>query len=379
MGAMAAAGQGSVGGVRFESPRGREVRFARPTGMKVAWFTQGPDGQPTFSSVPLETPGRYNFGQGRSIASSSAASRVGQSLERSIRPWKSPSNAEDRGLLLGATKLRADRLHGRGLQADRRRELRGQGHLPARPAVPGHHRARAPRRSCRPGSNQASIRSPRRCMRGSILLVLRMGNVDQEAPNTPLLGAGANGPPNPMKAWGPQYMGPPGAMVPFAAVPPGMLGLDRHSAASLHDAAATCSRRSARIRTRAAGPMTPPPSATGLGGPGTLPNFGNAGSMPPPQLGPLFYAAAGQSRLEGSAADFFGRAGFESEHVERTRWSCRTSRLDAADAGRCKSDRLRGAGRRRPADAVGQRSGPRADRADADAAEPLNVFDEPEA
>src|SRR4029077_20639521 len=61
--------------------------------------------------------------------------------------------------------------------------------------------------------------------RGSILLVVRLGNVDQEAPTTPPLGAGAPGAnPFPQKAWGPQYPAPPGNMVPFGQMPPGSPG-----------------------------------------------------------------------------------------------------------------------------------------------------------
>ena len=41
-----------------------QVQFAKPGGMKVYWFTQGADGKPSYSDTPLETPGRYNFAQG---------------------------------------------------------------------------------------------------------------------------------------------------------------------------------------------------------------------------------------------------------------------------------------------------------------------------
>lgn len=40
-----------------------QVFFTKPAGMKVYWFTQGPDGKPNYSTTPLETPGRYNFAQ----------------------------------------------------------------------------------------------------------------------------------------------------------------------------------------------------------------------------------------------------------------------------------------------------------------------------
>jgi hypothetical protein len=41
-----------------------QVQFAKPGGMKVYWYTQGADGKPSYSETPLETPGRYNFAQG---------------------------------------------------------------------------------------------------------------------------------------------------------------------------------------------------------------------------------------------------------------------------------------------------------------------------
>ena len=41
-----------------------QVFFTKPAGMKIFWFSQGPDGKPSYSTTPLETPGRYNFAQG---------------------------------------------------------------------------------------------------------------------------------------------------------------------------------------------------------------------------------------------------------------------------------------------------------------------------
>ena len=40
------------------------VRFLRPEGMKVSWYVPSPDGRPTFSTTQLDAPGRYNFTQG---------------------------------------------------------------------------------------------------------------------------------------------------------------------------------------------------------------------------------------------------------------------------------------------------------------------------
>jgi hypothetical protein len=38
-----------------------EVRFGGPPGMRVTWFAPGPDGKPGFGPQYLEAPGRYNF------------------------------------------------------------------------------------------------------------------------------------------------------------------------------------------------------------------------------------------------------------------------------------------------------------------------------
>jgi hypothetical protein len=41
-----------------------EIRFTRPTGMKISWFAGTADGKAGFSATQVETPGRYNFAQG---------------------------------------------------------------------------------------------------------------------------------------------------------------------------------------------------------------------------------------------------------------------------------------------------------------------------
>src|SRR5262245_36916438 len=61
--AQLAGGPAAPNQARFSAQR-TQIRFSSPTGMKVAWFTQGPDGRPAFSTVPLEAPARYNFPQG---------------------------------------------------------------------------------------------------------------------------------------------------------------------------------------------------------------------------------------------------------------------------------------------------------------------------
>src|SRR5262249_47863387 len=54
---------GMAQGPRFALQR-TQIRFVKPSGMKVSWFTQGPDGRPAYSTTPIDVPGRYNFSQG---------------------------------------------------------------------------------------------------------------------------------------------------------------------------------------------------------------------------------------------------------------------------------------------------------------------------
>ncbi len=42
--------------MRFQGQR-TQIRFVRPSGMEIAWFTQGPDGKPMYSTNPVKAPG----------------------------------------------------------------------------------------------------------------------------------------------------------------------------------------------------------------------------------------------------------------------------------------------------------------------------------
>ena len=53
---------GSPVGSMFPAQR-TQVYFGNPVRMKIYWFTQGADGKASYSTTPLETPGRYNFAQ----------------------------------------------------------------------------------------------------------------------------------------------------------------------------------------------------------------------------------------------------------------------------------------------------------------------------
>jgi hypothetical protein len=54
--------QAAPGGGMFALQR-TQVFFTKPAGVKVHWFTQGQDGKPRYSTIPMETPFRYNFAQ----------------------------------------------------------------------------------------------------------------------------------------------------------------------------------------------------------------------------------------------------------------------------------------------------------------------------
>jgi hypothetical protein len=62
-GAVAAVGAIVPGmGPRFPTQR-TSVRFVSPADMKVSWYGPGPDGRPGYDGNQLKVPGRYNFAQ----------------------------------------------------------------------------------------------------------------------------------------------------------------------------------------------------------------------------------------------------------------------------------------------------------------------------
>jgi hypothetical protein len=60
-GAVAAVGALTGPAVSPFAVQRSEVRFGGPPGMRVTWFAPGPDGKPGFGPQYLEAPGRYNF------------------------------------------------------------------------------------------------------------------------------------------------------------------------------------------------------------------------------------------------------------------------------------------------------------------------------
>ena len=182
-GAVAAVGALTGQPAPFADAR-TEVRFVGPAGMKIAWYAPRTDGRPGFSTQYLEAPARYNFLQASiyRLKLSDIPNRPGVDLYPTLEvPPATNKTAHVPGPQLGAAGL-----HRGGLRAGRRRQLRRQGHLPARSAVPGPGRDRprrgglvAPRAGRRPDPRgQAPRHDP---------AIIRLGNIDLEAPNTPAM------------------------------------------------------------------------------------------------------------------------------------------------------------------------------------------------
>jgi hypothetical protein len=199
------------------APQRSSVRFVRPSGMRVTWFTQGPDGKPSFSSTPIEAPGRYNFLQAAiyRLKLSNIEGRPGLDVYPTLEVV--PTNPRTEAFLAhSAVPIEFS-------NEDFDQVAAGNYvvkviYLPA----PQFQElaATAPDEivSTRLEPGQDPIVEAQR--RGSILLVLRMGNIDLEAPNTPPMNA--PGPLGPIPH-GPIGPGVPGPMVPYGLIPaPGM-------------------------------------------------------------------------------------------------------------------------------------------------------------
>lgn len=306
---------GGAGVIRFPNQRS-QVRFERPAGMKVFWFTMGPDGKPAFSTVPIETPGRYNFMQGAvyRLKITNIAERPGLEIYPTMEVV--PANPKTEAFLAhSAIKVEFT-------PEDFKQIAEGNYVVkviylpdPQYQDVAGTGTDTILSTRLEPGADpiQEALR------RGSILLIIRMGNVDQEAPNTPPLGApGAGtaapkGPPLmgmpgpgfqvpylgmpgmpgmlPPGAMGPVPFGPPPGMMPPGSVPPGMIppGMVPPGKAGVGGA---------DDKTEGKGPTTPPPGIIppGLipGGPGapTIPPTG-AAPVPAPSAAPAFPGTTG--------------------------------------------------------------------------------------
>ena len=115
-----------------------QIYFLDPDGMQIGWQTPpAPTANGSISPAQLTVPARYNFNQGYiyRLKLTDIPGRADACIctRRSRSPRRTP--ATDAYLAHNADP---DPVHRRGLRpGHRRRQLRDQGHLPARSAVPG--------------------------------------------------------------------------------------------------------------------------------------------------------------------------------------------------------------------------------------------------
>ncbi len=172
-------------GMHFEGQR-TQIRFVRPSGMRVAWFTQGPDGRPAYSTTPIESPGRYNFPQAAiyRLKLSNIEGRPGLEVYPTMEVV--PANPKTEAFLAHSA-VPIDFTNEDFKQIAEGNYLVKVIYLPDPQFqdVAGTGTDEILSTRLAPGTDpiQEALR------RGSILVVLRMGNVDQEAPNTPPLNA----------------------------------------------------------------------------------------------------------------------------------------------------------------------------------------------
>jgi hypothetical protein len=222
-----------------------QVRFLRPSGMQVSWYAMGPDGKPMYSPTPIETPGKYNFLQGaRYRLKLTNLGRPGVELYPTLEVV--PANHKAEAFLAhSAVPLEFT-------EEDFKQVAEGNYvvkviYLPDPQYQDVASTGTDEILSTRLEPGQDPVQEAAR--RGSVLLVVRMGNIDQEAPNTPPLSSPAPptmpmgpgqapkfGPTMPgmltsplqVPFWGmqppprPGFNGPPPGMVPNG-MPPGMV------------------------------------------------------------------------------------------------------------------------------------------------------------
>ncbi|HVS34700.1 MAG TPA: hypothetical protein VMS17_03900, partial [Gemmataceae bacterium] len=192
----AVAAVGALTGAPGPYPAQRtEVRFTGPNGMRISWYAPTPEGRPGFGQQYLETPGRYNFLQAAiyRLKLSDIPNRPGVELYPTLEVV--PGNAKTAAFLahsaVPVTFTEED-----FNQVAAGNYLVKVIYLPDPQfqdlATTGTDEVISSR--LEPGVDP--IAEAHR--RGSILLVVRLGNIDLEAPNTPAMDAPSQYAPRPM-------------------------------------------------------------------------------------------------------------------------------------------------------------------------------------
>jgi hypothetical protein len=231
--AVAAVGALTGGGGPFVVQR-TSVRFVGPAGMRITWFAPTPDGKAGFGPNYLEAPARYNFAQAciYRLKLSDIPNRPGLELYPTLEVV--PTNART------ATFLAHSAVPISFTDEDFAQVAAGNYVVKVVYLPDPQYQDLA---SVGPDEVVSSRLEPgvdpiaEAHRRGSILLVVRMGNIDLEAPNTPAMDA-----PSPYQPRPPQHGLMPGApgcppgagpgpMVPYGALngmgqlpaPPGIM------------------------------------------------------------------------------------------------------------------------------------------------------------
>src|SRR5207248_298769 len=168
------------------APARTEVRFAGPNGMKISWYTGDPSGKAGFSMAGVEAPGRYNFTQASiyRLKLSNIPGRAAVELYPTLEVV--PVNNKT------ATFLAHSAVPVNFTEEDFEQVTAGNYvvkvvYLPDPVhqdlAAVGADEVVSSR--LEPGADPIA----EACKRGSILLVIRIGNIDLEAPNTPAMDA----------------------------------------------------------------------------------------------------------------------------------------------------------------------------------------------
>jgi hypothetical protein len=197
-----------------------EVRFAGPAGMKITWYSTQPDGHQGFGAQSLEAPGRYNFLQAAiyRLKLSDIPNRPGVELYPTLEVV--PANSKT------ATFLAHSAVPVSFTEEDFDQVASGNFVVkviylpdPNYQDIASTGLAEVVSSQLEPGVDPI-VEAQRR---GCILLVVRLGNIDLEAPNTPAMDAPGPKGKMPFPAGQPLSMQPnlpngPSRMLPYGVV-----------------------------------------------------------------------------------------------------------------------------------------------------------------
>lgn len=209
-------------GAMFPSQR-TQIFFTKPAGMKIFWMTVGADGKPSYSATPLETPGRFNFAQAAiyRLKLEKIPGRPGLELYPTLEVVPTSPKTNE---FLAHNSVPVEFSEDDFKQVVDRNYIVKVIYLPDPQFQDAAGAGPDEIVSTRLEPGQDPIQEALR--RGSILLVLRIGNIDQGLQHSPPMTAPVPGGPPP--AIKPPGVGVPGLMqVPFPTTPitPGAPGL----------------------------------------------------------------------------------------------------------------------------------------------------------